>query len=142
MRSRKRKGSAQLQLKESLPGNKTYLNVSLIGKSSLLHNDLFGHQHYQDLGLGEEYYDEKKEFSEKSCPVCPSYNVQENSKFQKKMGQGQVEANGKPRFHKTKNLLRTIASYLHKFILHNKRSSKMKRNYFRKIIERKMKKQE
>jgi hypothetical protein len=43
MRSRKRKGSAEIQLKESLPGNKTYLNVSLIGKSSLLHNDLFGH---------------------------------------------------------------------------------------------------
>ncbi len=43
MRSKKRKGSAEIQLKDSLPGNKTYLNVSLVGKSSLLHNDIFGH---------------------------------------------------------------------------------------------------
>lgn len=43
MRSKKRKGSAEIQLKESLPGNRTYLNVSLVGKSSLLHNDIFGH---------------------------------------------------------------------------------------------------
>lgn len=42
MRSKKRKRSVEIQLKDSLPGNKTYLNVSLVGKSSLIHNDLFG----------------------------------------------------------------------------------------------------
>ena len=39
------------------------------------------------------------------------------------------EAN-KPRFHKTKNLLRTISNYFHKFLLHNQRSIKMQRKYF------------
>ena len=53
MRSKKRKRSAELQLKDSLPGNKTYLNVSLVGKSSLVHNDLFGKERYQDIGSGE-----------------------------------------------------------------------------------------
>ena len=58
MRSKKRKRSAELQLKESVPGNRTYLNVSLVGKSSLVHNDLFGKDRYHDVASGGEYDDE------------------------------------------------------------------------------------
>ena len=81
MRSRKRKGSVEFQLKESLPGNKTFLNMSLVGKSSLYH-DMFGHECYQ-MELEDDDPD-KKEYSEKSCPVGQSYFDEESPKITKK----------------------------------------------------------
>jgi hypothetical protein len=36
----------------------------------------------------------------------------------------------RPRFAKTKNLLRNLSNYMHKFILYNRRAQKWIRHYF------------
>lgn len=51
-----------------------------------------------------------------------------------------VMVDDKPRFTKTKNLLRNISNYMHKFILYNKRAKKWIQDYFRAKLRRSMRK--
>lgn len=103
-------------------GNKTFLNRSLIGKSSL-NGEL--------LIEMDSSYDPKKELSENSCPVVLN-NEEHDDLFS---GPG-VMVDDKPRFTKTKNLLRNISNYMHKFILYNRRARRWVTDYFRARLAR------
>ena len=48
----------------------------------------------------------------------------------------------KPRFTKTKNLLRNLSNYMHKFILYNKRGEEWMKKYFRNKFNIKNKRKE
>lgn len=62
LRDRNRSNSVSLELRDSLPGNNTFLNHSLVGKSSVYRDrDEF---HLYDL-----HYQKDDDFSERSCPV-------------------------------------------------------------------------
>lgn len=76
-------------------------------------------------------YDPKKELSENSCPVVLN-NEEHDDLFS---GPG-VMVDDKPRFTKTKNLLRNISNYMHKFILYNRRARRWVADYFRARIAR------
>ena len=45
----------------------------------------------------------------------------------------------KPRFTKTKNLLRNLSNYMHKFLLYNKRGEEWLRSHFLRQIKKQKK---
>ena len=71
-------------------------------------------------------YDPKKELSENSCPAVLN-NEEHDDLFS---GPG-VMVDDKPRFTKTKNLLRNLSNYMHKFLLYNRRARRWVSDYFR-----------
>jgi hypothetical protein len=126
--SRQRKGSGEfecrnsvrgeLEWRYSVAGNFTFLAKSLASRSSLGRNEEFN------------FHEEtRKELSEKSCPVGSDEN--DNFYLCEKVGRPMEEgeaaelAPGKEKqqkkFLKTKNLLRNLSSYLHKYIKYNPR---------------------
>ena len=119
--SKKRKLSEEL-MNSSKVGGKTFLNRSLVGKSSLAGELLIEM---------DSSYAPKKELSENSCPVALN-NEEHDDLFS---GPG-VLVDDKPRFTKTKNLLRNISNYMHKFILYNRRARNWVNHYFRAKLAR------
>jgi hypothetical protein len=70
-------------------------------------------------------FHEKKDLSENSCPV-----VLNNEEHLDLFSEPEMPVEERPRFTKTKNLLRNVSNYMHKFILYNKRAHRWVRQYF------------
>jgi hypothetical protein len=71
-------------------------------------------------------YHPKKDLSENSCPVVLNGEEEHMDPF----SEPEMQVEERPRFAKTKNLLRNISNYMHKFILYNRRAHKWVRQYF------------
>jgi hypothetical protein len=106
-------------------GNKTFLNRSLVGKSSL----------NGELLEMDSSYNPKKELSENSCPVV--LNGEENIDL---FSEPEFTVEKQPRFAKTKNLLRNLSNYMHKFVLYNRRAHKWVRRYLASKLRRNLRK--
>ena len=80
-------------------------------------------------------YNPKKELSENSCPVV--LNGEENIDL---FSEPEITVEKQPRFAKTKNLLRNLSNYMHKFVLYNPRAHKWVRYYFASKLRRNLRK--